>query len=888
MRQTIYRSFFALLVLLPSSTSAGQQPAANAPRKQARAVRVQAGAIRLDGHLDDAAWQQATPITDFLQAEPTENAPPADRMEVRFVYDEDALWIGARMESASGQVPAPMSRRDDGQQAEYVQIELDTYLDRRTAYMFGVTASGVRLDHFHPTDNEDDTDSQFEPVWRARTSIDARGWTAELWVPFSQLRFNDTPERIWGLNVKRWRPSLNEEDYWVVIGRTARGWSSRFGDLRGIEGVAPKARLELLPYVAASSRVNSNRNPDNPFDDGLNLNGRVGADIKTGIGSNLTLEATFNPDFGQIEADPAEVNLTVFETIFSERRPFFTEGSSILAAGTSNYYYSRRIGARPTGPPTTEAAAGGFLDYPDVSTILGAAKLSGRLRSGTSVAFLAAVTDEESASTSVGGVESEIEVAPRTFWGVARAYQEFGNEGSTVGGHLTVVHRDLDPTDALASIQARNAITTGADTRIRFGNRTWEAAGNVGLTFLDGEPAAIARTQRASGHYFQRLDQPDIRFDGTRTNLNGLQIQGSLNKIGGRHWLGGYQIMIESPGFDPLDFGRLNYAGDFAGGPRLQYRETRPGRFFRAYSFQVNWMHYWFYDTNLGLRGNVSSNNSFTWKNFWVSTFNATQYIRGQDVQATRGGPSAATPQGWTVSSSLRNSTGARTRWTTNWNLKGNEFGEKAWEVTGSLSARPIPAIQLSVEPDYLNEKGGNQIFSGPIGRQFLTTLPGGPSATYGNRYVFGLVDRTTWSMQFRFNYTFKPDVTLDVYMEPFAASVAYRGFGELTDPRSINLRLYGTEGTSITRLPDSSYTVTDGASSFALTNRDQNVRSFRSNVVLKWEWRPGSTFYAVWQQNRASDQPNGEHVGLNDLFGSLSAPGDNIFAIKSTFWISR
>ena len=248
-----------------------------------------------------------------------------------------------------------------------------------------------------------------------------------------------------------------------------------------------------------------------------------------------------------------------------------------------------------------------------------------------------------------------------------------------------------------------------------------------------------------------------------------------------------------------------------------------------------------------------------------------------------------AVPAGWALSTTTRNSTGSRTRWSGTGSLKGNEFGEKAWEITGSLSARPIPSIQLSIEPDYLNEKGTGGIFNGPIGRQYLTTInTGGSDATYGRRYIFGLVDRTTWSMQFRFNYTFKPDVTLDVYMEPFAASGQYRGFGELADPRSIDLRMYGTDGTTITRLPDGSYTVTDGSSTFSLANRDFNVRSYRSNIVLKWEWRPGSTLYAVWQQNRASSIPQGDHVGLNDLFGSLSAPGDNIFAIKSTFWISR
>jgi hypothetical protein len=853
-------------------------------RKQARASRLTSGGIRLDGHLDEPAWQTAGAISDFIQAEPTEGAPPSDQMEVRFLYDETALWVGARMRRSPGApVQAPMSRRDEGEQAEYLQIELDTYLDRRTAYMFGVTASGVRLDHYHPTDNESDEDDQFDPVWEASTSIDDGGWSAELWMPFSQLRFNDQAERIWGLNVKRWRPELNEEDYWIVIGRTQRGWSSRFGDLRGIDGVQPRARLELLPYVAGSSRTIGDRDPDNPFVGALNGTGRVGADMKAGIGSNLTLEATVNPDFGQIEADPAEVNLSVFETIFDERRPFFIEGNSVLEAGTSNYYYSRRIGARPNGP-----ASGEYVDYPETSTILGAAKLTGRLKSGTSIGFLGAVTDEESAQVQTGGIRTRAKVAPMTTWGVGRFIQEFGAEQSTVGAHVTLVHRGLDASEPLSSLLVRNAITGGMDTRLRFNDRAYEASVSVGFTYQTGEPAAVERVQRASGHYLQRVDQPHIRLDPTRRTFGGMQARGDIGKVAGRHWLWNYNVMIESPEFDPLDFGRLNYAGDFMGGPRLTYRETRPGRVLRAYSFQANVSHYFFYDRNLGVRYTLGNNNSFTFRNFWVASFNQSRYFRGLDVQATRGGPAMGTPLGWNFSTSLRNSSGSRTRWNGSLNVRTTELDDTAWTTSGSVSARPSPSLQLSFSPEYASEKGTNTFFSGPIGPQYLTTLAGGRAETYNRRYIFGLVDRTTLSAQFRFNYTFKPDLNLDVYAEPFAASGQYRGFGELAASHGRDLRMYGTDGTTIARQEDGSYRITDGTAAFSLTNRDFNVRSFRSNVVLRWEWRPGSTLYGVWQQNRASSEPHGEHVGLGDLFGSLSASGDNIFAIKTTFWISR
>ncbi|NOT28423.1 MAG: carbohydrate binding family 9 domain-containing protein, partial [Acidobacteria bacterium] len=316
------RTLPVCLLILGLGHGQSEAQSVNPPdRKQIVASRVSAGAVRIDGRLDEEIWLTAIPATDFTQSEPDEGVAPTDPLEVRFVFDDDALIVGARMSSADpASIQAPMSRRDEGiDQAEHILVSLDTYLDRRTAYTFGVTAAGVRFDHFHASDNRSSRDRSFDPVWEARVATDAGGWTAELRIPFQQLRFNANGEQVFGLNIYRAIPSRNEQVYWSLVRRTDRVWASRFGELRGIGGLTPSRRIELLPYTAGSSRLGGEVDDDDPFA-GSDTQARVGGDVKVGVGPNLTVEATVNPDFGQVEADPAEVNLSAFETFFSERR----------------------------------------------------------------------------------------------------------------------------------------------------------------------------------------------------------------------------------------------------------------------------------------------------------------------------------------------------------------------------------------------------------------------------------------------------------------------------------------------------------------------------------------------------------------------------------------
>jgi Domain of unknown function (DUF5916) len=866
-----------VLLLLVSSALIAQDNTnpITSERKRANAVRVE-GPIHVDGLLDDHTWELASPISDFIQKEPQENAPPTEDMEVRFAYDDGAIYIGARMYNRKQTaIQAPLGRRDlVKDQAEYVLVSLDTFHDRRTAYAFGVTATGVRLDRYYPGDDETVFDEGFEPVWQARTNIQDDGWTAELWIPFSQLRFNEQPEQVWGLNVQRFTPNINEMDYWQPVPRTVKGWSSRFGDLRGIEGIRPSKRIEVMPFTAGSALVNGNRDHANPFDDGRNLKNHTGADLKMGLGPDLTLEATVNPDFGQVEADPAEVNLSALETFFPEKRPFFLEDSRLLNTSlANNFFNSRRVGAPPTAPVSAD-----YVDYPQTATILTAAKLTGRLVSGTSIGILGAMTGEEFAHTAQRGSASigKVRVAPRANWGLVRIQQEFGPSASTVSGMFTAVHRDLKPGDPLAALLNRNAFTASTDSVLRFKRGEYELRSYAGVDYINGDAANLERIQRSAVHYMQRPDRDYGSFDPTRTSLTGYVYGSTFERTGGRHWLWFGRLIVQSPAFNTNDMGRITTSDSYQPDVNIRYRETRPGRIFRNYSIGVTQTNEWNFGGNRQ-DGTVRSNITLTFLNFWTATIATGPNFAKMSQLLTRGGPLMRGPKGWTTTVTLRNRAAARNGWNASYTLTTDEAGGRTRNIHGGISFTPKPRWQFSVTPTSIHEINS---------QQYVATVSGGPALTYGQRYIFSFIDRSTWSSQFRLGYTLRPDLNVDIYAEPFAASGHYYGFGELAAARTRLMRLYGTDGTTISSQPDGSRIVTDGAASFTLKNSDFNTRSFRSNVVLRWEWRPGSILYLVWQQNRRATEAMGDRVGFTDMFRSLSAPGSNFFAVKMSFWL--
>ena len=879
---------WALLAFRPGIELAAQGQPGPSP-KQAVAVRAD-GPIEIDGRLDEAIWRRGIPVSDFAQKEPDQGAAPTDRTEVTFAYDDHALYIGAHMYSRDpSRIPRSVTRRDQYGNSEHIVVSIDPFLDRRTAYAFSVTSGGVRRDYYLNRDSEDfdARDFTFDPVWEARVQLDSTGWTAEMRIPFSQLRFTSKVIQTWGLNINRWVPQRNEDNYWIVVPRDETGFASRFGTLTGLESILPSRRMELLPYVAGNASYTAAPAAGNPFDDGSTGSFRAGGDFKMGLGPSLTLDATFNPDFGQVEADPAELNLTAFETIFPEKRPFFTDGNPSLLGPVPNYYYSRRIGAPPRG-----SASGDFVETPASSTILGATRVTGRLGSNLTIGAQVALTQREFAQTfdSTTGRTDQVEVEPTATYGVLRLQQQFGAASSTVGLSLAGMRRYFSDQSDLPGDLSRRAAAGGADWRLRFQGGRYELSGWAGFSLVEGDSAAILRIQQGSGHYLQRPDFSAMPLDPSRTSLWGLTGRIRADKNAG-NWLWGAEFRTESPGFEANDMGRLQNADDFDFEGDINYRETNPGPVFRLWNVGITAAQNWNYDW-VRTRGQFGTFGRFTLNNFSEVTVNALARPRYQDDLLTRGGPLAG--RGATYGGSFQFNTsyaspnsvnaGAAFEW--------GEFDYQLTALSAGVTVRPASSWDLSLTPSWRR-------FRDP--RQYVSRQPDGYPETYGARYVFAVVDQSVLAVQIRFNYTFTPDLTLELYAEPFTASGRYYDHGELPAARSFDLRTYGTDGTTITQEDAQTLRVTDerNGGSFTLPVLDFNDFSFRSNLVLRWEWTRGSTLYLVWQQNRAAecsaatsptDCPTGSPPGTISRPGflgdALGVPGDNFLAVKVSYWI--
>lgn len=844
--------------------------AAQAPPPSATATRV-ASAPAIDGVLDDAAWSQAPAITSFTQRDPEEGRPASEATDIRIIYDHEALYVGATLRDGNP-VTSRLGRRDmpiTG--SDWLRISIDSLHDRRTAFRFDVNPSGVRRDAaFSGGSTNGEGDLAWDGVWDAAAHVDETGWRVEIRIPFSQLYFSTADRQTWGLQIERIIDRRQETSSFSFTPKSELGGVPAFGTLSGLEGLRPGRKLELLPYLLTRAR-----NSD--------ASGRSGLDARYRITSNVTLAATANPDFGQVEVDPAVINLTAYETRFEEKRPFFVEGASSFkfggtvggpSAAAASVFYSRRLGRAPQ-----LSFSGTDLDMPETATILGAAKLSGKTPGGWSIGVLNAVTDRETAtSLNAQGIEQRGLVEPRTNYFVGRVARELRHGQTSVGGIFTSLTRE----DAVeAAGLRRTAHTTGLDFVHEFAHRTWAVTGFLIGTQVTGTEKAILATQRSSTRYFQRPDARAFNLDPRATSMNGAAASVQLKKSAGLHWTTDSWIQMVSPGFEINDVGFLTRADRRGFGQGVTYSERRPGKVFRewrsttyinrATNFDGDLIDY-FYWTSL----------SVTHLSYWQ--FNGSVWYEPErtDDRFTRGGPTALRPAVSRYIAGVRSDPRRRVTAGLDYSLVADRAGSRNAATAISLTLRPSPRWNLSAGP---------QLTVVHQDAQYVTAVADAAmTATSGTRYIFAPLDQKELSVITRLNYTFTPNVSLEMYAQPLVSNGAYGAPKQFQRPASYEFAEYGKDFGSIARAGNG-YTVDpDGSgplAGFNVPDRSFTTRSLRGNAVVRWEYRPGSTFFLVWQQDRLNPA-RADDFSLGRTLGEVfTGKANNVLAVKWTYWIN-
>jgi len=746
-------------------------------------------------------------------------------------------------------------------------------------------------------------DNSWDPVWTRATQVTAEGWSAEFRIPFSQLRFNPGDAQVWGIHVERHVHRSQERTVFPFIPTLERGGASRYAHLDGLGGIQPGQRLELLPYVTARGEYLDLAGPagtgfSNPYRSGSDQFGDAGIDLKYRLTSNVTLDATVNPDFGQVELDPSVINLTDFETRYEERRPFFVEGADIFTFGEGGPggstgrppepLYSRRMGRAPQGAVPSSAV---FSDVATTTTILGAAKVTGRTPGGWSLGILEALTAEETARyADAAEARNEAVVEPMTNYLVGRLRRQVSGGEGRFGIIGTAVHRSLSGTGMEDRLHSA-AYSGGVDFAQEWSNRTYKFSGMLTASYVEGSPEALARTQRLSTRYYQRPDAGHLDFDPTSTSLSGYFAFADFNKQAGALTTK-VAVSVSSPGLEVNDLGFQSAADRIVLDTNMQYSQPVPGRVLRNWNVRWGPDAAWNYAGDR-IHGEVNGNFNIQLLSYWGAGIRLAANSRNDDDRLTRGGPIAMTPQRWSGTANL-NSDSRRTvvgGFTYDWST--DEGGGWRQDLSLNLTASPNEVLRVELSPS--------------LARRFETaqyvTAVDDPLATntYGRRYLFADLDQTTFSVGTRLDVTVSPAVSFQLYVEPFISTGDYRGLKEFSERRAFEFLEYGEEVGTLTQAPSGLYTVDPDGSGpavpFEVTNRDFSHRSLLGNAVLRWEWREGSTLYLVWQQSRIDSLTNrgpagtdpwvGEFDLSRDVADMFDARADNIFAIKMNYWLN-
>lgn len=848
------------------------------------------GTITLDGIPNEAVWNSVDWGGDFIQYQPAEGKAPTFPSQFKILYDHRFLYIAYRCyDAAPDSIVRRMSRRDEFP-GDWMEINIDSYHDLRTAFSFTLSVSGVRSDE--AVSNENNWDRNWNPIWYGKTHVDSAGWTAEAKIPFSQLRYGADKEKVWGIQVHRRLFRKEERSTWQHIPQNSGVWVSRFGELCGLNNIPVHRQVEIAPYVTA--QVDKYKaQAGNPFASGTDTKLNAGLDGKYAVTNDLILDFTVNPDFGQVEADPSQVRIDGFQAFFEERRPFFIESRNIFnyqltgseAGGDYDsdlLFYSRRIGSSPHGYPSV--GGGEYVNHPQNTSILGAAKFSGKTRDGWSIGVLESVTQREMATIDKAGARRKELVEPLANYFVGRLQKDIRAGQTVIGGIFTAVNREKGLNDVLH----RSAYSGGLDFLHQWKGRTWYVRGNAVFSRVAGSKEAILKTQTSFEHLFNRPNATEFTVDPNRTSLTGMGGTVRLGKVGGKQGRLGQVFKFEtgltfrSPELELNDIGFMLTSNEINHWTWAGLHYQKPFSVFRTARLNYNHWFRWDYAGQF-LYDAFNTNAHATFRNYWQTGTGFTWNPYEVSNNALRGASSVRRPPGWGhnfyVTSDTRKKFYA--------SVQTNNFGSPHRQVQGNnlslgLTYQPIDAMRISIAGAY-NYYARKQ-------DQFVSNV----RHNGGLRTIVAGVRQQTLRFTGRLTYNVTPDLTVQYYGQPYLTRPLYDNYAFVSSPLAgkYNER-FTVFNTSQIAFANGRYTVDengDGTAEYSFSKPDFNFVQFRSNLVVRWEYKPGSEFYLVWSQGHTADA-NGEldTPVFNSLFdNAFSDGGRNIFLVKATYRFLR
>jgi hypothetical protein len=839
--------------------------AAEIPKRVYTAVRLTGAAPVIDGKLDDACWQLGEWAGDYRQREPFEGADPSLPTRIKILYDRENVYVAFRATDPDlARQPRWIGQRDEFS-GDMVGIAFDSYLNRQTAFEFDVTSGGSKIDLVIRNDGSVDTD--WNPIWEVRVATDAEGWTAEYRIPLTQLRYSRASEQVWGLHSWRWIRRRQEESDWQPIAMDHKGFVRAFGELRGIRDLPPTRRIELLPFAAAKYE-SFEKQAGNPYRSGGAFSGDAGLDAKVGLSSDFTLDLTVNPDFGQVEADPAQINLSTVETFFPEKRPFFIEGKTMFEYGLDDDlpFYSRRIGDAPSLVPDSS----GFVKMPANNRILSAEKVTGRSAGGFSLGVLHALTDRtEARIIEPGSDERRVLAEPRTNYFVSRVQNDFDGGDTLLGGMVTATLRQ--GTDQELEKLPQQALVAGIDGTRYWDHRNYFLEGRTLFSRVKGSTEAVTGLMDSPVHNYGRPDADYLALDPGATSLSGNAGRVRGGKGNGRwRWFGGANW--RSPGVDFNDLGYLANADYFEPVAQVQFYDASPWHALRRRDFRLKQLRTYNYGGEL-LQHSTVLQTEVSGLSGWYASVDTRMETSRMDMRMLRGGPALRRQPRFPTWLYAETDGGRSTqaRWSAGYVTVPGD-GSRYYEVEPGVVQKLGDRVRLDFRIGYGHSLQQSQ-------------YAGQGDAPGGRRYVVGHLDQKTLWSQLRVQTNFTPTLSLTYFAGPYASVGRFDAFRLVTNPRAnANADRYTPLETS----RDSGGVVARRAGeSFRFDEPDFNWRELNSNLVLKWEFRPGSTLYCVWSQHRGDSRALGE-FGYGDEFRQiLSAHPDNTFLTKISYWFS-